>query len=758
MLKFDGTSVDSVGVGLSDPELSSGRRKMLDLVNRLHSTGVQLDIDLPMIAVIGSQSAGKSSLIESISGVTLPRASGTCTRCPTECRLSWSSEPWKCVVSLRFITDANGKPLGQIRNETFGEPIFDKELVEERIRRAQRAILNPSTSSRQFLEGVDEDPVDRDLTFSINCVSLQISGNDVADLSFCDLPGLIVSVGKGGSESDIELVKNLVTRYIEKPSCIILLTVACETDLENQGAHHLAKTYDPEGKRTIGVLTKPDRIPIGEEDNWIRFIKNDYEALENGWYSVKQPDSRALKAGISWSEAREGERDFFSLTSPWSGLDPIYQRQLGTHNLTERLSDILSELIARRLPDFQDELQKLLQGTQETLRKLPKPPSSDALAEILHIISEFSRELSKRLEGTPNEDGLLQSIRPAMEKFKTAVRSTAPLFNPREKSTSRSRTATPSDLTPDFLLNEEGPSGSSLSHPTHDADIYVDEVMDRAYGAITRELPDHYPFVICKEYILSLISQWEVPARNLFDAIEKILLGHVKVIVTEYFGKFAHGGLQQHAQTVVNDFIKARSIETMDRILWLLELEKNPRTLNGHYYSDYKDKFLAHYRGIRHANVNGGLMQDLKSYNAKKAIISPVQDFTSHTRDALASLADMGIQGLKAPDLAKLLPPDRYEPALNIMASVRAYFQVAYKRFADNVPNAIDYELILALDRDRALYNALLKGLGITGAEGFQRCKDFLQEPPSIVARREELQKKVERLQTAKKELLDVFL
>ena len=87
------------GVGLSNPQLAQGRRSMLDLVNRLHSTGsvclsflltrlifllvqcsVQVDIDLPQIAVIGSQSAGKSSLIESISGITLPRAAGTCTR------------------------------------------------------------------------------------------------------------------------------------------------------------------------------------------------------------------------------------------------------------------------------------------------------------------------------------------------------------------------------------------------------------------------------------------------------------------------------------------------------------------------------------------------------------------------------------------------------------------------------------------------------------------------------------------------------
>lgn len=109
--------------------------------------------------------------------------------CPTECRLSFSNDRWKCVVSLRFITDANGQPLGQARNEPFGAVIYNKDEVEERIRRAQRAILNPSTPYRQFLDNEDGDPEERQLTFSNNCVSLQISGKDVADLSFCDLPG-----------------------------------------------------------------------------------------------------------------------------------------------------------------------------------------------------------------------------------------------------------------------------------------------------------------------------------------------------------------------------------------------------------------------------------------------------------------------------------------------------------------------------------------------------------------------------------------
>jgi hypothetical protein len=97
-----------------------------------------------------------------------------------------------------------------------------------------------------------------------------------------------------------------------------------------------------------GVLTKPDRIPPGEEDRWLRFIRNECETLENGWYCVKQPNSKTLSQGILWSEARKQENDYFSMTPPWSSLETTYQNYLRTSNLTERLSIILSELISKR--------------------------------------------------------------------------------------------------------------------------------------------------------------------------------------------------------------------------------------------------------------------------------------------------------------------------------------------------------------------------------------------------------------------------
>jgi hypothetical protein len=122
-----------------------------------------------------------------------------------------------------------------VKNISFGPPITDKVDVEDRIRRAQRAILNPNIESDKFLydsELDDQSPEEAELSFSQNSVSLEISGKDLADLSFVDLPGLIASVGSTGKDRDIDLVKSLVSSFIKKPSCVILLTVACESRLD----------------------------------------------------------------------------------------------------------------------------------------------------------------------------------------------------------------------------------------------------------------------------------------------------------------------------------------------------------------------------------------------------------------------------------------------------------------------------------------------------------------------------------------------
>ncbi|KAF8434364.1 P-loop containing nucleoside triphosphate hydrolase protein [Boletus edulis BED1] len=717
---------DEAAVGLADPSSTGSRRAMLQLINRLRDTGVQTDIDLPMIAVIGNQSAGKSSLIESICGVTLPRSSGTCTRCPTECKISQSDSPWKCIVKLHFSTDSKGVPI-PVKNVPFGAPITSRSQVEDRIRRAQRAILNPSKKLNTYLQE-DDLPDDNEVSFSKNYVSLEISGSGLTDLSFVDLPGLIASAGRGSDGRDIELVKSLVTSYIEKPSCVILLTVACETDFENQGAHTLAKEYDPDGKRTVGVLTKPDRIPPGDEPEWIKILRNETEPLVNNWYCVKQPSSQDVARGITYLEARRRENEWFASTPPWSSLEPQYQRFLRTSYLTERLSLILSELIAKRLPKIQEELMNAIQGTQEKLQALPKPPSSDPVGEVLQTLRNFERDLEHRVEGTPEEDGLLQTILPCQEAFKISIRRTAPQFVPWEETSAKELPE------PAFLSNEHENHAAMVSDAGQN-NIYVNDVLKRAQNARTRELPDNYPFVVQRAYIKEITQKWSTPAMIFFEDVYAILKDDLVNLVDAHFAHMGNGNAKRAIQMIVNDHLDEAAIRTKDRIQWLLELEQNPTTLNTHYYANYRDKFLAYYKAA---------LDD-------SDLLTKIQQGRSPTINGILSgLNDLGISATLT-DLPKLLPADPKDAALTIMASVRAYFQVAYKRFVDMVPMTIDHEIVLGIQK--GIYRALQEGLQITGPEGQDRCKSMLEERIGVVTLRQETQDKMQRLQAARQEL-----
>nr|VWO94978.1 Interferon-induced GTP-binding protein Mx [Ganoderma boninense] len=401
------------GFDFPDSRGASDRRTKLDLISKLAETGAGVDVSLPTILVVGSQSCGKSSLIEGTTGITLPRGNGTCTRCALECRLRRTTGAWTCTVWLQFIYDKDGRPLGRARNEQFGDIMYDEDEVQERIERAHRAILNPSTDHRIFLEGDEEEFPKREVDFTKNSVSLRISGPDVDDLSFCDLPGLIVNVGPNGNAEDIKLVQDLVTEYISKPACIVLLTVTCETDFQNQGGYRLVKKFDNDGSRTIGecFTATPDRIAPGDQEAWLQYLRGRSVPLKNGWFSVKQPDLNAIRAGITREEARHLEEEFFS-TAPWNTLAAEQRGRLGTYKLRSCLSDVLADAITQMLPDIRRDVDKQLEETGQELEKLPRPSSSDPVLEIIYKVSSFFDELKTWLDGTPDADGLVQTLRP----------------------------------------------------------------------------------------------------------------------------------------------------------------------------------------------------------------------------------------------------------------------------------------------------------------------------------------------------------
>jgi hypothetical protein len=161
-------------------------------VDRLELEGIdgeELDISLPKIVLVGNQSSGKSSLIEAISQVKVPQDDDTCTRCPIEVRLcGQGGVEWNCNVSLRRHLPDRTVKIIQFANTS------DKDTVESILRRAQRAILNPSTDIEVFrTEDSSTRPPDDEDMFSEDTVIAEIVGMDM-DITFMDLPGLISSV------------------------------------------------------------------------------------------------------------------------------------------------------------------------------------------------------------------------------------------------------------------------------------------------------------------------------------------------------------------------------------------------------------------------------------------------------------------------------------------------------------------------------------------------------------------------------------
>ena len=126
--------------------------------------------------------------------------------------------------------------------------------------------------------------------------------------------------------------------------------------------------------------------------------------------------------------------------------------------------------------------------------------------------------------------------------------------------------------------------------------------------------------------------------------------------------------------------------QALERVGWLLRLEQSPFSLNTHYLADYRSKFFAHYKAARERYEQADLMRTIEKHKISSSVSVRPSQTTSKSSSSgvqqptgiakvLAGLSEIGIVGIKAEDLPKLLPPDRTEPALGIMADICAYFQ-----------------------------------------------------------------------------------
>jgi hypothetical protein len=363
---------------------SLSKNKLLKACNDL--TGIfdnknKLDIELPRLVVVGTQSSGKSSVLNRLMSIDiLPTGKSMVTRTPFDIRLIKSS-----MCKIEFGSYQKGQWV-VTNSYPISSPIltsFEVAKIQKEIQRQTDMIAGPGMS------------------ISTIPIILKIFFPNVPNLTLVDLPGLtMVACTDRGQPKDIKIqIRSLISSYIEKERTLILAIMPARTDLETDMSLDLIKEYDPKGDRTIGVLTKVDLM---NKDNDIsNYLQGDISKdlqLKYGYYAVKNR-SNAQAEHMSALDALESEQEYFSKHSIYNKIKNI--NRIGINNLGYSLSNILIEQIKLLLPDIsktvidkQIEINKIL----ETLG-YPVPIDADGQKALVHtLIAAFCREFIRSLE------------------------------------------------------------------------------------------------------------------------------------------------------------------------------------------------------------------------------------------------------------------------------------------------------------------------------------------------------------------------
>ncbi|NXI88687.1 MX protein, partial [Rhipidura dahli] len=343
-------------------------RPCIDLVDSLRALGIEKDLSLPAIAVIGDQSSGKSSVLEALSGVDLPRGNGIVTRCPLELKLKKLPEdqPWQGKICYRNL-------VLELQNAS---------EVDRAIRQAQDVVAGP----RGAISG--------------QLISLEVQSPDVPDLTLIDLPG-IARVAVGDQPKDIgDQIKRLLKRFIGCKETVILVVVPCNVDIATTEALKMAQEVDPRGERTIGILTKPDLVDKGTEDSVIKIVQNRVIPLKKGYMIVKCRGQQDVHNKLSLAAAIKQERNFFESHQHFRAL--MEQGKATIPRLAEKLTNELVKHIIKTLPavesQIRDTLHKTLQNLQRYNRDTPTE-EPEKLVFLTELIKLFNQDISRTMLG-----------------------------------------------------------------------------------------------------------------------------------------------------------------------------------------------------------------------------------------------------------------------------------------------------------------------------------------------------------------------
>jgi GTPase SAR1 family protein len=375
-----------------EKEYEKSIKPILDTFDNIREILRFENIELPKIVVVGDQSSGKSSVLESITGVCLPRGENTVTKCPIVLQMrnvSLSSEEY---ATVRIEGDKNDSPK------------FALKELNEKIRATQEELI-----TREKTE------------ISDNPIYVYVRKVGAPDLTLYDLPGVTYK-----NETSLKKIREIILKFTAGKETLILLVLPANNDLTNTEAISLIRKHDDHKQRTIGIVTKID-LAFTEKNLYRKIMNNELE-LKYDPVVVRNRTQEELEENVDFESIRRKEMDLIDTTSD---LRKLPDNCKGTSNLIWRLINIQKEFLLRSKIDIKDKILKKILSLKEQKRSLPLPSESlveklDRFKECLDkLTSKFSAYATGSLVSEEDnfEENIASRLRDKLENFYVRIQS-----------------------------------------------------------------------------------------------------------------------------------------------------------------------------------------------------------------------------------------------------------------------------------------------------------------------------------------------
>ena len=699
--------------------------QLIPVVNKLQDVfGAigQQGIDLPQICVVGSQSAGKSSVLENIVGRDfLPRGTGIVTRRPLVLQL-YSITSEGSSENANGNTPTNGEEWGEFLHLP-GQRFYDFAEIRAEIQRETERVTG------------------RNKGISNKSINLKIFSPYVLNLTLVDLPG-VTKVPTGDQPEDVEeQIKAMCFEFINNPNAIILAVTAANSDLVNSDGLKMARAVDPDGERTVGVLTKVDIMDHGTDCSEI--LSNRVIPLRRGYIAVVNRSQKDIQDEIQIRKGLAKETQFFQ-------SHPKYRNMLsrcGTNNLARTLNQILMHHIRDCLPDIKSRISGMIVSVQNNIDALGEATDAQGNsrlgATLLNILSKFASSFSNSVDGRGSSDGAIEMAELYggarisyifNEVFGRRLKSIDP-FEGLDDEDIRTAIANANGPRPSLFVPEISfdllvrRQISRLEQPgIQCVDLVFDEMQRMAYQSETTEL-SRFPELREKvfEIVNQLLRNCVTPTQKMISNLISIELAYVNTSHPDFIG----------GKQAVSQLNKKLNQDGKSNIVDISSTISTTATVNGIAVPTTQTKNLSTSSGNPPAPEGMRLFGLLRQNGSDKSITNGSTVSTSKDA-ALVKLPQV-------PDKMRsaATPTDREKVETEIIKSlISSYFDIVRKNFMDLVPKTIMHVLVKTFKE--GLQNELVSNLYRETIMA-----DLMRETEDIASRRKACREMKELLQRA---------